>query len=530
MNKWISKTMSVALAATLVFPLAGNASAAAAAGSAAEKLLPKLPLYELHTIAGTGQAGQVDGESNGAAFRQPSSVVELRDGTLMVADTGNSAIRAIKSNKVSTYAGLTLGYDEYGFPIGAFANGAAALAAFQRPAGLAVDSSGRLVVADAENHAIRRISGAGEVTTLAGNGLLGNEDGTGSEALLYNPLAVAVARSGAIYFADTLNHAIRKLENGRVITLNAPSDRVMEYFPGAVEWVGDYVDGPLAEAKFNEPSGLALDSKGNLYVSDTGNNRIRYIDFSKGTVTTVAGGGPVAYEPGNPYATGGYADGAAEQALFRAPKGIALDNSGGLLIADSLNHAVRYLKGGQVITIAGTPEESGNRDGLSLAGGLNHPTGVTVLRDGSFAIADSGNNLIRHVKPYNLPAGLKLDGTVNLVLGQQILKPDADPRIIRGTTFVPLRIILEHLGYEVEYGQDERVTVAKGALSYTIIAGSAEVKKVENGKETTIKLLAAPFREQGRTFLPVRFFAEESGLDVQWLSESRTVLLRTPLF
>lgn len=528
MKTWMNKTMSLALAAALVFPLAGTA--AAAGSSAAEQLLPGLPLYELRTIAGTGQAGQVDGVSALAAFRQPSSIAELRDGTLLVADTGNSAIRAIKPNGVSTYAGMTLGHDEYGFPIGAFANGAAALAAFQRPAGLAVDSSGRLVVADADNHAIRRISGAGEVTTLVGNGLLGNEDGAGGEAHLYNPLAVAVAKSGAIYIADTLNHTIRKLENGQVTTLNAPSERVIEYFPGAVEAVGDFADGPLAEAKFNEPSGLALDSKGNLYVSDTGNNRIRYIDLKAGTVTTVAGGGAVAYEPGNPYADGGYADGAAGKALFRAPKGIALDSSGGLLIADSLNHAVRYLKGGQVVTIAGTPEESGNRDGLALAGGLNQPAGVTVLRDGSFAIADTGNNLIRQVKLYQPPAGLKQDGTVNLVFGQHILQPDAAPRIIRGTTFVPLRIILEHLGYEVEYGKDERVTVSKGELSYTIVAGSTEVKRIEKGKETTVVLLAAPFREQGRTFLPVRFFAEESGLDVQWLAELRTVLLRAPLF
>src|SRR5690606_31399205 len=132
-------------------------------------------------------------------------------------------------------------------------------------------------------------------------------------ARFYAPSDVAAAADGTLFVADTLNHVIRKISpDGTVSTLNAPSDRVVQARGGLAEPSGDFNDGPLAEAKFNEPHGIVIDSKGNLIVSDSGNQRIRYIDLQKSRVSTLAGGtGNVVYEPFEVYAFGAYQDGPA---------------------------------------------------------------------------------------------------------------------------------------------------------------------------------------------------------------------------
>ncbi|WP_430541132.1 hypothetical protein [Sporosarcina thermotolerans] len=214
----------------------------------------------------------------------------LPDGSILVADSRNHVIRKIHNGVVSTFAGMTLELNEFGLPQGGFYNGDKEKAFFDEPIDIAADDAGNVFVADSLNHAIRKISNNGQVTTLAGNGFIGKEDGAGESARFYSPQSIVVTANGTLYVADTLNHIIRKITaEGEVSTLNAASERVVEVFPGEVEWAGDYKDGLLNDAKFNEPSGLALDSKGNLYVSDSGNQLIRYIDFSTNTVSTVVG-------------------------------------------------------------------------------------------------------------------------------------------------------------------------------------------------------------------------------------------------
>ncbi|MCQ6563011.1 NHL domain-containing protein [Paenibacillus mendelii] len=514
------------LAASLALSTMGAASAET--GVTKDSLLESKPLYEIHTAAGTGEAGFRDGAN--AAFSEPTSLVYFaKEGTLLTADKRNQRLRSVGAKGTTTMAGLDIGMDDYNSPLGALNDGKLLEAAFNHPAGLAEDGSGALFIADAGNHAVRVIDGSGEVKTLAGNGLIGLKDGAGEEARFNNPLDLAVTKDQVVYVADTLNHVIRKIEGSKVTTLNAPSTRVVEVFPGVVENAGDFKDGPLYQAKFNEPSGLALDAKGNLYVSDTGNQRIRYIDFAKGTVTTVAGGAedkPVAYGTSETFAGGGYADGSASKAKFNAPRGLALSPDGGLLIADSLNHVIRYLKDGRVTTVAGTPEETGKVDGIASAAQLNTPTDVVWMGDGAYGIADAGNNRVRILKPYTAPAGLSAGSAIHLLYNHQVLESDSAPDAVNGTTFVPVRILTEKLGFKVQYAKGKTV-LTKGTVSYILEAGSkAILKKNEGQAGQTIHVEKAPFNKLNRLFLPVRFFAEEIGLDVQWLPEIGAVLLR----
>jgi len=529
MNRKVWKASGRLLTTVLAASLALAAPGWGAAASDQDPLTDSRPLYELHTLAGTGEIGLVDGANGRAAFRMPAGLAAASENRLYVADTGNQRIRQVSGTSTSSLAGLDLGEDAYGNLIGAWNDGLRESAAFDDIAGLALDADGAVIAADAGNHAIRRITAEGQATTIAGNGVQGWQDGDREQASFHRPQAVAVAPGGVIYVADTLNHVIRKIEQGRVTTLTAPSSRIVEYYAGAIAAAGDYADGPIAAAKFNEPSGLALDAKGNLYVSDTGNQVIRYIDFAAGTVSTVAGS-RLRYEAATSYAEGGYADGPAATARFYAPRGLAVTPEGGVLIADSLNHAIRYLKDGVVATVAGTPGTTGKSDGLAGYAGLNTPTAIAPFGDGSYAIADTANNRIRLLTPYRLPAGVTADGKLKLLYGQERVATDAAPMIVSGTTFVPVRVIAERLGYQVVHdAASGQVTVSREDLSYRLQAGAAIVQRGEGEARSDVALPAAPFIEQGRLYLPVRFFAEEIGLDVQWLSSVRAVLLRERL-
>ncbi|WP_134683681.1 NHL repeat-containing protein [Brevibacillus migulae] len=331
------------------------------------------------TIAGAGTVGDKNGPAPSATFRQPMGIAVHSDGSASIADSSNQLIRKVTNNTVNTYAGLSISRDAKGFPEGTLLDGPLHQSMFQQPQGLDVDREGNLYVADAENHSIRKITPQG-VVTIAGDGVQGYQDGREEKARFHSPADVAVAEDGTIYVADTLNHAIRKITpKGKVTTLNRVSERIVALSSGYVERAGDYQDGKLSEAKFNEPSGIAIDAQGNLYVSDSGNQRIRYIDLKNETVTTVAGEPTLAYPPASFYAEGALEDGEAGKAKFQFPKGIAVTAEGGLVIADSVNHAIRYLHGGTVTT---------------LATSFDTPVDVDVDAQGNIWVVDSGANAI----------------------------------------------------------------------------------------------------------------------------------------
>ncbi|GAB3472282.1 hypothetical protein GCM10027321_45110 [Massilia terrae] len=306
------------------------------------------------TVAGDGLAGTADGAAATSRFSDPYGVAIARDGTVYVADGGDSnRIRRIAPDgTVSTLAGGREGY----------ADGPAVSAAFDTPSGLALDGNGNLYVADTGNHVVRRIAHDGTVSTIAGNGRPGFADGKGAAAQFNGPVGVAVDRAGIVYVADTYNDRIRRI---------AP-DGTVSTVAGA--GAPDNADGPAASAGFDTPTALAVAADGTIYVADTGNNAIRKIG-KDGLVSTFATAPederrPILHEPvglalardGYLYvacATGGRilqfapdgsyhalldADPAAADADVRlyGPRGLALERDGSLIAADA--QAMRVLR------------------------------------------------------------------------------------------------------------------------------------------------------------------------------------------
>ena len=215
------------------------------------------------------------------------------------------------------------------------------------------------------------------VSTLAGTGAPGFRDAASpTQAIFADPFGAAIAPDGTIYVSDAGDsNRIRKITpDGRVETLAGNGKEA-------------FADGPGLQAAFNTPSGLAIDGAGNLYVADTGNNRIRRIS-TQGVVSTIAGDG-----------TAGYADGPAGQAKFDGPIGVAVDKAGNILVADSYNDRVRLIApNGQVTTLAGS-KGPGYADGVAATALFDTPCGLAVATDGSVIVADTGNRRLRRITP-----------------------------------------------------------------------------------------------------------------------------------
>jgi DNA-binding beta-propeller fold protein YncE len=310
------------------------------------------------TIAGNGAPGVRDGTGTAARFADPFGVAIDAHGNLYVSDGGDlNLIRRIDSEGiVTTIAGGGEG----------FVDGLAAAAGFHTPSGLALDTAGNLYIADAGNHAIRRLSPDGMVTTIAGDGVPGDLDGPARLARFNGPVGVAVAADGTIFVADTYNDRIRRI---------SPEGYVSTVAGGAAP---GYQDGPAHEALFDTPCGVAILPSGGLIVADTGNHALRAID-GDGLVRTLEANLPFpTFRVSAPvglavthdsfiYATGyrdgrivqvapdgqaytiasggrGFADGDGTEAQFRAPAGIAVDRHGRLHVADAGNYLVRRLR------------------------------------------------------------------------------------------------------------------------------------------------------------------------------------------
>lgn len=521
----LRKFMITCLGATIALTLP---TAAFAASDTSWIKSPKL--FEVRTWAGQSELGHANGSLSETTFFHPRSAVALLDGRLLVSDSTNHLIRVLTASTSSNFGGLDLGEDEANLPLGGYNNDVLANAAFDQPLGMAIDTQGNVFVADSNNHAIRRIAKDGKVTTLAGNGVLGLTDGTGTEAAFYQPSDVAVDGKGNVYVADTLNNVIRMITpDGTVSTLTAASTRKVEYFPGAVEAAGDFLDGPIASAKFNEPSGLAIDAKGNLFVSDRGNQRIRYIDFSAGTVSTVAGGG--TYGTQAAYVEGEYVDGTVAQSRLNAPEGLTVTSDGTLIVADSLNHAIRMIKGDRVTTLAGIATEFGKADGVIGAAQFNHPTDVTILADGRLVIIDEFGNKVRVLQKYSKPASLFASKGISILYNGSLVPTDVSAQLKSNAVLLPLRNVGDALGYKV--GFDKKTgnsSLTKGDTVYIISSGTKTVTKTVNGNKETLKLNAPTIVVNNRLFIPVRFFAEESNLDIQWDSAAKIVIIRDKIF
>jgi sugar lactone lactonase YvrE len=331
------------------------------------------------TLAGSGSYGFADGSGAGAQFQKPHGVTVDSVGNVYVADSFNNRIRKISTaGDVSTLAGS----GTYGD-----ADGSGAEAQFYGPEGVAVDSGGNVYVADTCNDRIRKISPSGDVSTLAGSGTYGFADGSGAGAQFYGPEGVAVDSGGNVYVADTYNHRIRKISPaGEVRTL-----------AGSAE---GFADGSGAGAQFQIPHGVTVDSVGNVYVVDRDNNRIRKISPA-GDVSTLAGSGSY-----------GDAEGSGAEAQVRSPSGVAVDSGGNVYVADTCNDRIRKISpSGDVSTLAGSgsygdaddSDSDGYRYGYGYADGsgaeaqFRSPSGVAVDSAGNVYVADTYNHRIRKV-------------------------------------------------------------------------------------------------------------------------------------
>src|SRR5687768_1638916 len=213
------------------------------------------------------------------------------------------------------------------------------------------------------------------VTVLAGDGVVGMRDGDASRARFSDPFGVAVAADGSIYVADAGDaQRIRRITPDGLVSTVAGGGR-------------GYVDGAASLARFDTPSALAIDAAGVLYVADTGNHVIRRIT-PDGIVSTIAGDG-----------VAGYRDGAAAEARFNGPVGVAVDGAGRIIVADTYNDRIRAIeRDGTVVTIAGS-EWRGHADGSAADARFDTPCGVAIDADGNVYVADTGNDALRRISP-----------------------------------------------------------------------------------------------------------------------------------
>jgi len=369
------------------------------------------PDGQVSTLAG-GTYGLADGVGALAQFAAPEGLVVDGLGNVFVADLFACTIRAITPNgAVTTLAGLanTRGTDD----------GTGAAARFQAPAGLALDGSGNLYVTDLLNPSIRRVSPAGEVSTvanaafasprglaldaagnlyvadaglvwmLAGDGtwstLAGSRtnrgavDGAGAAATFGNLWGLALDGAGNVYVTDPNNKEIRR------ITPEAD----VSTFAGCAQTVPDWADGAGGSAGFNAPAGLAVDGAGNTYVADAQNFVIRKVTPA-GQVTTLAG------QPG----LGGLADGPADQALFGLPRSLAVDGPGNVYVVDVLYDVIRKLTPqGTVSTLAGSPGTPGNQDGTGAGARFIFSLDNGLAVDGAGNLYVATANGVRKVNP-----------------------------------------------------------------------------------------------------------------------------------
>jgi uncharacterized protein (TIGR03437 family) len=328
------------------------------------------------TFAGGGNQGLGDGgPATSASLALPAGVAVDLAGNVYIADSYNSRIRKVSGGTIATVAGN-------GAPGFSGDGGPATGASLFYPFGVAVDSSGNLYIFDTFNERIRKVS-AGTIATVAGNGFAGYSGDGGPATSAELNLAggsfnggVGVDSAGNLYIADTFNQRIRKVSGGTITTVAGN---------GNGGFSGD--GGPATNASLFAPSGVAVDSVGNLYIADTSNNRIRKL--SGGTITTVAGNGNQGFSGDG---------GPATSASLYTPSGVAVDLAGSLYIADSGNSRIRKVSGETITTVAGNGSCCFSGDGgPATSASLADPSAVAVDSAGNLYIADTTNYRIRKV-------------------------------------------------------------------------------------------------------------------------------------
>ena len=396
------------------------------------------------TVAGTGtQSFSGDGgAATMAQLNNPVGVAVDGAGNLLIADRNNHRIRRVEAGTglITTVAGTGTS----GFSED---GGAATMAQLNNPRGVVVDGAGNLLIADTGNHRIRRVAAAtGLITTVAGTGTSGfsGDGGASTAAQLDSPEGVAVDGAGNLFIADRNNHRIRRVEAGTgLITTLAGT--------GTEGRSGD--GGAATAAQLDSPLGVAVDGAGNLFIADEGNNRIRRVAAATGLITTLAGTGTAGFSGDG---------GASTAAQLRFPEGVAVDGAGNLFIADTDNNRIRRVAAatGLITTVVGTGTAGFSGDGgAATAAQLNFPVGVAVDGAGNLFIADRRNQRIRRVvnpcTGANLPTVTLVFNNSATVMGTGVPTitvpntPGQSFQVLGGDSYERVIVIDRINGYEI---------------------------------------------------------------------------------
>ncbi|RFZ85028.1 hypothetical protein DYU05_05335 [Mucilaginibacter terrenus] len=354
------------------------------------------------TFTGNGQYGSADGPPATASFRIPSFMINDGTDNFYLTDFGSHVIRQIAPDgAVSTFAGSgSVGRN----------NGNGRLAEFYAPSGIVRDASGNFYVSESIGATIRKISPSGDVTLFAGSGLMGNTNGTGALASFRDPNGLAIDVAGNIYVADTGNHLIRKI---------TPAGEVSTFSGNGINAASD---GTGTNVSFGDPYALACDRYGNVFVCDLYNNSIRKIDPS-GTVITLAGTG-----------SSQSIDGKGKMAGFANLGPIVLDDNDDMYVSDgSLLRKVS--PDGTVTTVTGS-SIAGYVDGSVSTARFDGLAGLAFARDRTLYAAEISNHVVRKIllSGYSvdmpLPAGLVLNRVTGVITGTPAAaSPSADYKI-----------------------------------------------------------------------------------------------------
>ncbi len=365
------------------------------------------------TFAGSfAKAGSQDGTGSAARFNIPTDVAVDSSNKLYVADSNNCTIRRITpAAVVTTLAGLASP---------GHTNGTGSAARFDFPQGVAVDTTGKIYVADAVESAIRKITPTAVVSTFAGlPGTFGYVNGTGTAARFSFPRWLTVGALNNVYVGDTFNYVVRKItpnavvssvvtnpangagevrgvaidSSGNIYTADSPHHTIRKITPAGTATIfaglndtPGHANGIGSAAQFNFPLGLAVDGAGNVYVGDSGNNAIRKITPAASVTTFAGSDSPNLF---------GSADGTGTAARFNAPFGVAVDHSGNVFVADAGNNTIRKITPARVVTtLGGLPLSPGTSDGAGMNARFNSPRGIAVDSTGKIYVGDNNRRVI----------------------------------------------------------------------------------------------------------------------------------------
>jgi uncharacterized protein (TIGR03437 family) len=390
------------------------------------------------TVAGTGAAGYSGdgGTAGSAALSQPYGLAVDAAGNLYIADTNNNVIRKVTgSGSITTVAGS-------GASGNAGDGGLAIKAALNQPRGVAVDSAGNLYIADTSNNAIRRVSADGAISSVA------------TSAYLNAPGGIAVDGAGNLFIADTGNNLIRKLATDGTISTVAGS--------GASGYTGD--GGPAISAQMQSPAAVAVDAAGNIYIADTNSDAVRKVTLD-GNISTVPG------------------------STVEQPQGVAVDSAGNVYVATHNNMVRRITQAGIVSTIAGDAFSGYSGDGSTASGAeLSAPSGLALDTFGNLYIADTGNSVVRRVYAV---ASIPAPAVTSSVLAAGIdgglyrVNPTAGASQLVGA----MPVIMSDIAAYQKVLYAISMYSANGSVLYRIDAGTGNGSPIGTGSGVTLNAL-----------------------------------------